>query len=80
MVTYKIVCKHFDMNHPDHNKLIASGLTLEEAQSHCSDESTHEKGVWMDVFYEEGRLPKPPSKLDKLCMLLTKNPETYFGC
>jgi len=80
MVTYKIVCKHFDMNHPDHNKLIASGLTLEQAQACCSSERTHEKGVWMYVYYEEGCLPKPPSKLDKLYMLLTKTPEKYFGC
>jgi len=91
MVTYKIVRKHFDMNHPDHNKLIASGLTLEEAQEHCSDESTHEKGVWMDVYYETpatfedgfGNLcvcRKRASKLDKLCMLQTKDPAKYLGC
>ena len=80
MPTYKIVRKHFDMSHPDHNKRIASGLTLEEAQKHCSDKSTSEKGVWMDCYYEEDRLPKPPSKLDKLCMLQTRDPGKYFGC
>jgi hypothetical protein len=51
--TYKIVRKHFDPNHPDHNKEIDSGLTLAEAQDHCKDPSTHEKGVWFDAFYKE---------------------------
>jgi hypothetical protein len=53
MTTYKIVRKHFDSCHPDHDKVIETGLTLKEARSHCKDPSTHEKGVWMDVFYEE---------------------------
>lgn len=51
--TYRIVRKYRDMNHPDHNKEIASGLTLQEAKAHCQDPDTHEKGVWFDVFYEE---------------------------
>lgn len=53
MPTYKVVRKYRDMGHPDHNREIASGLTLEEARTHCSDPATSEKGVWMDVYYEE---------------------------
>ena len=53
MPTYKIVRKYANANHPDHNKEIDSGLTLAEAQEHCKDPSTHEKGVWFDCFYEE---------------------------
>jgi hypothetical protein len=79
MATYKIVCKHFDMSHPDHNKRIASGLTLEQAQACCSSERTHGDG-WAYFYYEENRAPKPPSKLEKLCMLQTRNPAIYFGC
>jgi len=30
-----------------------TGLTLEEAQKHCSDPSTHVKGVFFDGYYEE---------------------------
>jgi hypothetical protein len=53
MSTYKIVRKYKD-SHPDHNKVIARGLTLEEAQAHCNDLKTEEKGVWFDCYYEEG--------------------------
>ncbi len=51
--TYKIVRKYRDTNHPDHDKVIDTGLTLEEARKHCSSEDTCEKGVWFDCFYEE---------------------------
>lgn len=51
--TYKIVRKYRDSNHPDNNKVIKEGLTLEEAQEHCNDPSTHEPGVWFDCYYEE---------------------------
>lgn len=53
MRTFKIVRKCLDEKHPDHNREINTGLTLDEAQEHCKDGSTHEKGVWFDVFYEE---------------------------
>jgi len=53
MRTFKIIRKYRDETHPDHNKEIDSGLTLEEAQEHCKDPDTHEKGVWFDAFYEE---------------------------
>jgi len=53
MSTYKIVRKYRDLSHPDHNKEIDTGLTLEEAQAHCKDPTTSEKGVWFDGYYEE---------------------------
>jgi len=53
MKTYTIIRKYKDTSHPNHNKIIDSGLTLKEAKEHCSSEETHEKGVWFDCFYEE---------------------------
>jgi hypothetical protein len=50
---YKIVRKYQDINHPDHDKVIASGLTKEETKKHCQDPETHEKGVWFDCFQKE---------------------------
>ena len=50
--TYHIVRKYRNMEHPDHNKEIDSGLTLNEAQEHCSDPDTSGDG-WFDCFYEE---------------------------
>lgn len=50
--TYRIVRKYQDSSHPDHDKEIDSGLTLEEAKAHCQDPDTEGDG-WMDVFYEE---------------------------
>ena len=34
------------------NEIIKTGLTLEEAQKHCNDESTHGEG-WFDGYTEE---------------------------
>lgn len=67
MKTYKIVRKYFkDSTAPD-NRVISTGLTLEEAQRHCNDPETSHKtciepknrahtakyGAWYDVYYEE---------------------------
>lgn len=52
-VTYKVVRLHFDENHPDHRKVMATGLTLEDAQEWCQREDTHGDG-WFDGYYEEG--------------------------
>jgi len=34
-------------------KVQKTGLTIEEAQHHCSLESTHENGVWFDGYEKE---------------------------
>jgi hypothetical protein len=47
--TYKIIRK-FSMG--DKDEIQATGLTLEEAQDHCSREDTSGPG-WMDVYYKE---------------------------
>lgn len=52
MTTYQIVRFHFDSNHPDHRKVIKTGLTRAEAQEHCSDDATHGSD-WFDGFEEE---------------------------
>jgi len=44
---YKII--RFTFNKP--NKIIKQGLTLEEAQEHCSDPSTKGKD-WFDGYME----------------------------
>jgi len=49
---YKIVKFTFDENHPDNHKVIKRGLTLEEAQAHCSRDDTREKDVWFDGYTE----------------------------
>ncbi len=46
--TYSIV--RFTFNAP--SEVIATGLTLEEAQEHCEDESTHGDG-WFDGYRAE---------------------------
>lgn len=48
--TYKIV--RFYKDHND-QEIIQTGLTLEEAQAHCTRDDTHEKGVWFDGYTEE---------------------------
>ena len=47
---YEIIRFYQDSNHPDNHKIIKTGLTLEEAQKHCNDESTQEPGVWFDGY------------------------------
>lgn len=51
--TYEIVRFYAEDGHPDHGKIIKSGLTIEEAKEHCQDPDTEEKGVWFDGFREE---------------------------
>lgn len=53
MDTCKIVRMYFDFNHPDHLKVIRTGLTLDEAREHCRREDTREAGVWFDGYEEE---------------------------
>lgn len=58
MTTYRIRRMYFDSDHPHHNRIIDTGLTLEEAQAHCQREDTHEKRedgytIWFDGYEEE---------------------------
>ena len=50
-MTYTVVRVHRDS---DSREIIAAGITLEEAQAHCSDPATSGPG-WMDVYYREGK-------------------------
>ena len=68
MEKYRIVRKYRDENHPRHNSVINSNLTLEEAMAHCNNPLTHEAGVWFDCFYEQDRKKNPgPSLTKALC-------------
>ena len=49
-MSYKIV-RFFRDGRPRQDR--ERGLTLEEAQEHCSDPSTREEGVWFDGYTEE---------------------------
>lgn len=56
--TYQIIRFHFDEDHPDHRKVIDTGLTLAEAQEHCrSDDtrggSTADGSAWFDGYEQE---------------------------
>lgn len=55
--TYKLVRFCLREEHPDHHRVLARGLTLEEAQAHCMSPDTHgedpERGVWFDGFESE---------------------------
>lgn len=48
MTTYMIIRFRFDKD----SEVIATGLTLEEAQAHCRREDTHGEG-WFDGYEEE---------------------------
>lgn len=53
-MTYKIIRFRFS----GENKVIERGLTLEQAQEHCSNEKTHKLDVngnviWFDGYDEE---------------------------
>jgi len=51
--TYYIIRFYRDENHPDNKKIIRRGLTLAEAQAHCSRKDTQEAGVWFDGYNKE---------------------------
>jgi hypothetical protein len=52
--TYKVIRFHRDSNHPDHQKVIKEGLTLEQAQRHCQDESTKGYNDAMELEWFDG--------------------------
>ncbi len=44
--------RHYAPGGDKENKITHTGLTLEEAQEHCADESTH-CDEWFDGYYKE---------------------------
>ncbi len=55
-MSYKII--RFYKDRDKQTRTICSGLTLEEAQLHCSDEKTHKRDkegnvVWFDGYTKE---------------------------
>ncbi len=54
MTPYKVIRFCRDSNHPDNHKVIKEGLTLEEAQDHCHDESTKGYNDAMELEWFDG--------------------------
>ena len=50
--TYKIV-RFYAPGQPFSNTTIKTGLTLEEAQEHCSREDTRKEDEWFDGYTKE---------------------------
>ena len=51
--TYKVVRFYFDKNDPGHLDVVESGLTLEQARTHCKRADSREAGVWFDGYDNE---------------------------
>lgn len=49
---YKII-RFYHPSQNKSNRVIECGLTLEEAQEHCDDESTQEQDVYFDGYDKE---------------------------
>ena len=52
MTTYTIQ-RYYAPHRSEETETIDIGLTLEEAQDHCNDEDSHEKGEWFDGYVKE---------------------------
>ena len=50
-MTYKILRFFADSSEP--TKVIMTGLSLDDAKSHCNDSKTHKESEWFDGFEEE---------------------------
>jgi len=50
--TYEIV-RFYSPNQNKESEVIKTGLTLEEAQDHCDDETTRVNGVYFDGYRKE---------------------------
>ena len=42
--------RRFYKDTPSQDKIVRTGLTLQEAQTHCKSEKSHVVGVWFDGF------------------------------
>ena len=49
---YKVI-RFYSPSQDRENKIINTGLTLEEAQEHCSRKDTREEGVYFDGYDKE---------------------------
>lgn len=52
MGSYKII-RSFHPSLDKEDEVIATGLSLREAQAHCKDPSTRDAGVYFDGYNEE---------------------------
>ena len=50
--SYQVTRCYADDSHPDHRKVIRTGLTYDQAREHCRQEDTREEGVWFDAWSE----------------------------
>lgn len=50
--TYKIIRFYRETGHPNHQDVIKTGLTLEEAREHCNDPTTA-TSEYFDGYEEE---------------------------
>ena len=56
--TYYVRRFYADVAHPEHRRVIATGLSLDEAQKHCQDPETSYRDpdgelVWFDGYDDE---------------------------
>lgn len=51
---YDIV-RHFHPSQDRRSRVMKRGLTLEQAQAHCSDPKTRKEGVYFDGYTRSGR-------------------------
>lgn len=57
-MSYSVIRFYRDDKHPDHKKVIKTGLSLEEVQTYCKRSDSHEiddtgHAVWFDGYHKE---------------------------